>query len=124
MRDTLLEKADYVMLKLSPMLDWRKAAADMGAQVGEVHIVSAGNECKELLLVMSRKYTGIERIYCVNDGQTFSFTPEEAANAAAEARNRTTAHEQHQGQHLPHNAAHISAKNSHDIIRLIVHIPY
>ena len=94
MRDTLLEKADYVMLKLSPMLDWRKAAADMGAQVGEVHIVSAGNECKELLLVMSRKYTGIERIYCVNDGQTFSFTPEEAANAAAEARNRTTAQPQ------------------------------
>lgn len=77
MRDTLLSKADYVMLKLSPMLDWRKAAADMGAQVGEVHIVSVGNECKELLLVLSRKYTKIERIYCVNDGQELSFTPEE-----------------------------------------------
>ena len=75
MRETLLDKADFTMLKLSPMLDWRKAAADMGSHVGEVHIVSAGNECKELLLIMSRKFTGLERIYCVNDDQTFSFAP-------------------------------------------------
>ena len=75
MKETLLDKADFTMLKLSPMLDWRKAAADMDSHVGEVHIVSAGNECKELLLVMSRKFTGLERIYCVNDDQTFSFTP-------------------------------------------------
>ena len=81
MRDTLLGKACFTMVKLSPMLDWRKAVADMGGHVGEVHIVSVGNECKELLLVMSRKYASLERICCVNDGQTFSFTPEEAANA-------------------------------------------
>ena len=90
MRDTLLEKAGYVMLKLSPMLDWRKAAADMGAQVGEVHIVSVGNECKELLLVLSRKYTKIERIYCVNDGQELSFTPEELSQATLQPHNRIT----------------------------------
>ena len=87
MREELLEKADYVMLKLSPMLDWRKAAADMGAQVGEVHIVSVGNECKELLLVLSRKYTKIERIYCVNDGQTLSFTPEELSQSSQFSHN-------------------------------------
>ena len=81
MKETLLDKADFTMIKLSPMLDWRKAAADMGGCVGEVHIVSVANECKELLLVMSRKYASLERICCVNDGQTFSFTPEEAANA-------------------------------------------
>ena len=90
MRDTLLAKADYVMLKLSPMLDWRKAAADMGAQVGEVHIVSVGNECKELLLVLSRKYTEIERIYCVNDGQEFAFTPEELSQASPKPHNPIT----------------------------------
>ena len=82
MRDTLLAKADFVMIKLSPMLDWRKAATDMGERVGEVHIVSVGNECKELLLVMSRKYAGLERVYCVNDGQELSFTPGEAAAAS------------------------------------------
>lgn len=79
MRETLLDKADFTMIKLSPMLDWRKAAADMGSHVGEVHIVSAGNECKELLLIMSRKFTGLERIYCVNDDQTFSFTPSQTS---------------------------------------------
>jgi len=79
MKETLLDKADFTMLKLSPMLDWRKAAADMGSHVGEVHIVSAGNECKELLLIMSRKFTGLERIYCVNDDQTFSFAPSQTS---------------------------------------------
>ncbi|MCD7757409.1 MAG: protein-L-isoaspartate O-methyltransferase, partial [Clostridiales bacterium] len=38
LRDTLLAKADFTMIKLSPMLDWRKAVADMGGCVGEVHI--------------------------------------------------------------------------------------
>ena len=91
MRDMLLEKADYVMIKLSPMLDWRKAAADMGPHVGEVHIVSAGNECKELLLVLSRKYTKIERICCVNDGQEFTFTPEELSRCSQFYHNALTA---------------------------------
>ena len=82
MKETLLDKADFTMLKLSPMLDWRKAAADMGCHVGEVHIVSAGNECKELLLIMSRKFTGLERIYCVNDDQTFSFAPSQTSQSS------------------------------------------
>ncbi len=82
MKETLIDKADFTMLKLSPMLDWRKAAADMGSHVGEVHIVSAGNECKELLLVMSHKFTGLERIYCVNDDQTFSFTPSQTSQSS------------------------------------------
>lgn len=82
MKETLLDKADFTMLKLSPMLDWRKAAADMGSHVGEVHIVSAGNECKELLLVMSHKFTDLERIYCVNDDQTFSFTPSQHSQSS------------------------------------------
>lgn len=81
MKETLLKKASYVMIKLSPMLDWHKAVADMGAHVGEVHIVAAGNECKELLLVMSARYNGLSRIYCVNDDDTFTFTPDEAASA-------------------------------------------
>jgi hypothetical protein len=53
-KDELLQKADIVILKLSPMLDWRKAINDLGEQnVREVHIVSVQNECKELLLVLS-----------------------------------------------------------------------
>ena len=52
LRDELLQKADRVMLKLSPMLDWRKAVEDLG-HVSEVHIVSVDNECKELLLIVN-----------------------------------------------------------------------
>ena len=49
--DELLEKAQRVMIKLSPMLDWRKAVEDIGRRhVSAVHIVSVANECKELIL--------------------------------------------------------------------------
>ena len=53
-KDELLQKADLVMLKLSPMLDWRKTVNDLGeSNVREVHIVSVQNECKELLIVLA-----------------------------------------------------------------------
>lgn len=49
--DELLEKAQRVIIKLSPMLDWRKAVEDIGKEhVSAVHIVSVNNECKELLV--------------------------------------------------------------------------
>ena len=67
--DELLEKADRVLLKLSPMLDWRKAVADL-KYVSEVHIVSVDNECKELLLLLvngqAQTYTDNVRVACVN----------------------------------------------------------
>ena len=71
LRSELLLKARWVMVKLSPMLDWRKAVADMGGSVREVHIVSVGGECKELLLVMGEG--GGLAVHCVNDGQDFAF---------------------------------------------------
>ena len=82
LKDKLLAKADFIMVKLSPMLDWRKAAADFGRCAGEVHIVSAGNECKEMLVVLSNGYDGLERIYCVNDDEQLSFTPAELARCS------------------------------------------
>ena len=51
LKDLLLEKANNVMVKLSPMLDWHKAVEELG-EVQEVHIISVDNECKELLLVL------------------------------------------------------------------------
>ena len=71
LRRELLLKARWVMVKLSPMLDWRKAVADMGGSVREVHIVSVGGECKELLLVMGEG--GGLAVHCVNDGHDFAF---------------------------------------------------
>jgi hypothetical protein len=62
----LREKARCVMLKLSPMLDWRKAVADIGG-VSQVHIVSVDNECKELLLLINSERF---RVVCVNLSST------------------------------------------------------
>ena len=76
LRDELLSKADYVLLKLSPMLDWRKAVEDLGSQfVSEVHIVSVDNECKELLLLLTKTPGTPLTIHCVNNNQCFSFHP-------------------------------------------------
>ena len=69
LRDELLKKADRVMLKLSPMLDWRKAVEDLG-HVNEVHIVSVDNECKELLLILSKGKKPL-KLLCVNNDQVF-----------------------------------------------------
>jgi len=48
----LLRQSPVVMVKLSPMLDIQRAVETLGATVDEVHIVGAGGECKELLLVL------------------------------------------------------------------------
>ena len=100
LQEEMLSKADYVIIKLSPMLDWHRAVCELNC-VQEVHIISVNNECKELLLVLSArnmgemeassadgdsgedeidgaegtdgevKHVGNLRIYCVNDAQSF-----------------------------------------------------
>ena len=78
LRDILLAKSDYVLLKLSPMLDWRKAVSDLGEDyVCEVHIVSVRNECKELLIVLQKPSDNVleqkqKSLFCVNDQQLFT----------------------------------------------------
>ena len=100
LQEEMLSKADYVIIKLSPMLDWHRAVSELSC-VQEVHIISVNNECKELLLVLSArnmddmrassadgesgedeidgaegtdgevKHAGNLRIYCINDAQSF-----------------------------------------------------
>lgn len=69
----LREKADRIIIKLSPMLDWRKAVADL-AGVSEVHIISVNNECKELVLVVNKNNDSF-RLICVNDDNIFEVSP-------------------------------------------------
>ena len=86
----LIKKADRIVIKLSPMLDWRKAVNDLEATsafVNEVHIVSVDNDCKELLIeVRSQKSEGSHyQVHCVNlqtngEIQHFSFTPKALQN--------------------------------------------
>lgn len=78
LKDKLLDKAEYVMLKLSPMLDVKKTVNDFGKVAGEVHIVSVGGECKELLLILSHHYDGLERVCCVDDDNVFEYHPSDS----------------------------------------------
>ena len=72
-KEELLSKADYVILKLSPMLDWHKAVLDLGQQyIKEVHVISVQNECKELLIVMEENAPKDPMLFCVNDDSTFT----------------------------------------------------
>ena len=88
LRDLLLAKSQCTLVKLSPMLDWRKAVADFDGAVREVHIVATGNECKELLLVLGRPAQADARdgvdgagshrrpaphVFCVNDDQRIDY---------------------------------------------------
>ena len=62
--DELMLKTNMLLLKLSPMLDWRKAVRDLGG-ASEVHIVSVDNECKELLIMVKHDVQPI-KVVCVN----------------------------------------------------------
>ena len=87
----LLPKVGRVLIKLSPMLDIT-AAIRASPQTTEVHIVSVGGECKELLLVVpgeqapETEQTQGLKLYAVmlstvasdgNEAEILSFTPSE-----------------------------------------------
>lgn len=73
LKPRMLQVAKFVIIKLSPMLDWRKAVCDFCGNVSQVHIVSHNNECKELLLVLdSNMHSNIE-VYCANNDSVTVF---------------------------------------------------
>lgn len=80
----LMQKTDYVVVKLSPMLDWHSAVAavdgclDGSSCVTEVHIVSLANECKELLMVVAHGKQKL-KVVCVNGNQQFAYCPDDDA---------------------------------------------
>ncbi len=88
------ESSGIVMLKLSPMLDWRKAVVQLYG-VSEVHIISVNNECKELLIILSNHPPCEDsiKVTCVNNEHSLSYTIKE--------ENNTSVHIASVGQLLP-----------------------
>lgn len=85
LQEEMLQKADFVVIKLSPMLDWHRAVSELRC-VREVHVVSVNNECKELLLVLSARNMGENnhlRICCINDTQSFVCDDAEMTSSVA-----------------------------------------
>ena len=84
LQDLLLQKAEKVMVKLSPMLDISKALEEL-RQVKDVHVVAVANECKELDFILERGYQGEIQFVCVNlltEQPEVRFTMEEERNSS------------------------------------------
>ncbi|MCQ2203858.1 MAG: SAM-dependent methyltransferase [Bacteroidales bacterium] len=81
--DILLDRAEIVIVKLSPMLDITEAIQKLKSIV-EVHVVATDNECKELLLVLRKDGCSDPRIYTYNQSSKcsyrFDFSIEEERN--------------------------------------------
>jgi len=83
----LLEKASRVLIKLSPMMDITAALRDLPF-TNEVHIISVENECKEVLLIMSREVQEDIKVKTINLGvnkgnQEFGFSIDDESIAEA-----------------------------------------
>lgn len=78
----LKAKAKQILIKVSPMLDIKKAIADLGS-VSEVHVVALKNEVKELLFLIGAGPSHNPSIKAVNLGENdafiFNYELEEAA---------------------------------------------
>jgi 16S rRNA G966 N2-methylase RsmD len=64
-QEMLLSKANYILLKTSPMLDIHKAIKDL-KKVESVHVVAVENECKELIFVLNKNADANINLTCVN----------------------------------------------------------
>ncbi len=79
----LLEKADRVLAKISPMADITRTLSQI-PEIRELHVVAAAGEVKEILLLMEAGRQAAPRIVAVDGGIRFEFTPDE--EPAAEVR--------------------------------------
>ena len=77
----LFAASRFVLLKLSPMADITMACNRLGGHVKEVHVVASGGECKELLFLLDREWSGGYSLTAYENGHTLSWTPEEETSA-------------------------------------------
>jgi 16S rRNA G966 N2-methylase RsmD len=83
-KEKLLQHAPRVLAKISPMADLSRTIGQI-PEIRELHIVAAGGEVKELLLLLERSHPAGEPLIVVSEGDIrFAFHPEE--EPAAEVR--------------------------------------
>lgn len=66
--DLLLSKTERLIIKTAPLLDISAGLSEL-KHVREIHVVSVKNECKELLWVIDKKFTGEPKIIAVTLNQ-------------------------------------------------------
>ncbi len=77
----LFAECRFVLLKLSPMADISMVAERL-SHVREVHVVSSGGECKELLLLLDREWEGGYTLIAAESGASLRFSPSEEKAAS------------------------------------------
>lgn len=83
----LFEKANKVMIKLSPMMDITAAVYEL-PHTAEIHVISIENECKEIVLILDQSIHSNQKINTINFGkshvtQVLEYFLEDETNAVA-----------------------------------------
>ena len=61
----MFELTNKIVVKLSPMLDITRAIGEL-SHIEKLYVISVGNECKELLLLINKEYETNTEIYAIN----------------------------------------------------------
>ena len=73
LKEELLDACPNLLLKLSPMADITMLLQRLGPAVRELHVVAFDGECKELLVLLQRGWTGPASLTICEDGQALHF---------------------------------------------------
>lgn len=105
LKEKLFETSRYIFIKLSPMADISMVCQRLGSTCKDVHVISAGGECKELLILMDREWNGEYTITATelhNDGtiSSFAFLPSEEKASSGKYLRKNLALENFSGMYL------------------------
>ena len=65
LKGLFFEKANHILIKTAPLLDIRQTLSDLEG-VKEIHVIAVNNDCKEVLYLLEKDFTGEAQIFCVN----------------------------------------------------------
>ena len=84
--ELFFDKAEHILIKTAPLLDIRQTLSDLEA-VKEVHVIAVNNDCKEVIYLLEKDFTGETQIFCVNlkkeNKEEFRFTLSEEREAVS-----------------------------------------
>lgn len=81
---TLFDIAPEIMIKLSPMADISMVASRLGPSLVEIQAVGHEGECKELLCLLRKGFSGEWKITATDLSEEFTFLPSEEAGCIAD----------------------------------------
>ena len=104
----LYDACPNIMLKLSPMADITLVCKQLPG-VREVHVVATGGECKELLLLLEKGYTGDYSTYIYDSGALLKI-PDQVRNDVEWVRNDVEGGRNDEGSHCRQRQAILNEK--------------